>query len=122
MADQRLTLPDMLFANALAFLAVRLVSDPAREDLMIAQLRDTLPRLSAHPQMQRMALAARCYLAVLDEDPGSLRVRGLASTHIAGACADFLFWRAACAREALAQADAIPQAPGGSDDARHAAQ
>lgn len=121
MAEPRLSLADQVLANALAFLAVRLISDPRREDLMIAEIREAVALASAHPQAQRLAKAARVYLAVIDEAPHDLRHRSLASTHIATPVADFLFWRAGLARDALVQSGAaLP--PGGSDEGRHAAQ
>jgi hypothetical protein len=113
-----MTLPDQVLANALAYLTARIVSDPAREDLMIAEIRDMLPRVSGHRAVRPLAAAARTYLATIDEEPHNLRRRSLAQVHIAGPVADFLFSRAALAREALVLADAHPQPHGGPDEGR----
>lgn len=117
----RLTLADQAFANAAAFLSANVLSDPRREDIMIDALRDLLPQLSRHRMVEPVARAARYYLAILDEAPNDLRRRGLAKLQLCGPVADFLFFRFAAAREALA--DAAPPAPpspapgGSADDA-----
>jgi len=103
---ERLSLDDQCFANALAFLAANVVSDVAREDLMIEALRDLLPRLSGHRAIDPLRRAARAYLGVLDEAPHDLRRRALAKMALSGPVADFLFWRFAAARSALAEAGA----------------
>lgn len=111
MASPRLSLVDQLFSQAVIFLAIgRVLADPAGEDLMIELVRETLPRVSDHPQIRPLVHAAITGLAILDEVPANPRARSILRDHLQLPALRFVHWRAALARDALAEADATPRA------------
>jgi hypothetical protein len=101
MAEARLSIADQLVANALIYLAARVVEDRDRDGLMIEALRLALPQTSGHPVIAPMVAAARVLLGALDEVPRSQAAISAARLHAAGPVANFVFWRAALAHAAL---------------------
>ncbi len=108
----RLTLPQQIVANTLAWFCVDLSPEGRRAAMMIEVLREALPRARpAHGHIGRVVAAAEAAVAAWPlradrTDPYSWN-RAMMEADIAVAA--FLFWRAALAREAMMPSPPIPE-------------
>lgn len=96
---RRLTLADQALINVLAAIQLPVIIEPAREDMLIAVLREVLPGSSSeHPQMMPLIEAAKGFLdGPVSDAPRTVSARLLA----AGPLADFFMGRAGQALEAM---------------------
>lgn len=96
---RRLTLADQALINVLAAIQLPVIIEPAREDMLIAVLREVLPGSSSkHPQMMPLIEAAKGFLdGPVSDAPRTVSAR----LRAAGPLADFFMGRAGQALEAM---------------------
>lgn len=107
----RLTLPQQIVANCLAWFCVELSLDGPNSLVVIEVLREQLP--AAKPATGYIGRVVAAAETVVEAWPNRLRRADAASWNRAMmeadiAVANFLFWRAALAREALKPAPPLP--------------
>ena len=100
---RRLTLADQALINVLAAIQLPVIIEPAREDMLIAVLREVLREVlpgssSEHPQMMPLIEAAKGFLdGPVSDAPRTVSAR----LRAAGPLADFFMGRAGQALEAM---------------------
>lgn len=105
MAERRLSLADQVLVNALIFLANQRLEHVGNTDLALDVIREVLPACSTDiPQMEAPIRAAVELMAL---GPRRAKMRGawgFARSAAGDACAQFAFWRAGLALDALRSA------------------
>jgi len=104
MSSRKLTLADQALANVLIFLAVQVQEDAARTDMALAELPALLPQASPEiPAMARLVHAGFGAMAAgpRRRAPEHSGTWAGARLDLCAAVADFAFWRAGLALDAL---------------------